>query len=104
MGDRGSPFAVDLPGIERRDAEIVRRYEAGEKLAGIGTALDLAWERVRQIRSSLSRMPLEFRCAVKGCNTALQSPNRYCYSRQRDLTGTVIRLAPDRCSRISMER
>jgi hypothetical protein len=45
MGKRGSPFDAELPGIERRNAEIVRRYKAGEELASIGVDLDLTRER-----------------------------------------------------------
>jgi hypothetical protein len=41
MGKRGSPFATELPRIEQRNAEIVRRYKAVEDLAGIGVDLDL---------------------------------------------------------------
>lgn len=46
MGKRGSPFATELPRIEQRNAEIVRRYKAGEDLAGIGVDLDLTRERI----------------------------------------------------------
>jgi hypothetical protein len=50
MGKRGSPFATELPRIEQRNAEIVRRYKAGEDLAGIGVDLDLTRERIPQGR------------------------------------------------------
>jgi DNA-directed RNA polymerase sigma subunit (sigma70/sigma32) len=49
MGRQGSPFAAELPRLEQRNAEIVRRYRAGEELASIGVDLDLTRERIRQI-------------------------------------------------------
>lgn len=83
MGRRGSPFAAERAGIERRDVEIVRRYTAGEELASIGVDLDLTRERIRQIvRASGARMPWEYKCAVKACDTSPRTPNRYCYAHQ----------------------
>jgi len=81
MGKRGSPFAAELPGIEQRNVEIVRRYNAGEELASIGTSLDLTRERIRQIvRSVGGRMPREYKSAVADCYRSPRSPERYCFA------------------------
>jgi Sigma-70, region 4 len=86
MGKRGPPFAAELPGIELRNAEIIRRYEAGEELASIGVSLDLTRERIRQIvRSAGARMPREYKCAVPDCFRSPRSPGRYCFAHQRRL-------------------
>jgi hypothetical protein len=86
MGKQGSPFAAELPGLEQRNAEIVRRYKAGEELASIGVSLDLMRERIRQIvRNAGARMPREYKCAVPDCFTSPRSPGRYCFAHQRRL-------------------
>jgi hypothetical protein len=86
MGKRGGVFAGARPGIEQRNAEIVRRYKAGENLASIGASLGFTRERVRQIvKQSGARMPWEYRCAVKDCETSPRAPRRYCYAHQRRL-------------------
>jgi hypothetical protein len=81
MGKQGSPFAAELPGLELRNAEIVRRYKAGEDFARIAANLDLTRERIRQIiRSAGARMPREYKCAVPDCFKSPRSPGRYCFS------------------------
>ncbi len=84
MGRQGRPFAADLPGIERRNAEMVRRYKAGENVASIGASLGLTRERVRQVvKQSGAYMPWEYKCAIDGCFTSPRTPMRYCHSHQR---------------------
>jgi Sigma-70, region 4 len=86
MGKRGRVFAEARPGIEQRNAEMLRRYKTGENLSSIGASLGFTRERVRQIvRQSGARMPLEYRCAAKDCETAPRAPRRYCYTHQRRL-------------------
>jgi hypothetical protein len=86
MGKQGRPFAAELPGIERRNAEMVRRYKAGENLASIGASLGFTRERVRQVvKQSGAHMPWEYECAVDGCFTSPRTPMRYCHSHQRRL-------------------
>jgi hypothetical protein len=64
---------------ERRDAWVVRRYAAGETLAGIGAAVGLTRERIRQIvKASGAPMPWDYKCAAKGCDTSPRMPNPYC--------------------------
>jgi hypothetical protein len=71
---------------EQRNAEMVRRYEAGENLATIGARLGFTRERVRQVvKQSGARMPWEYRCAAEGCETSPRAPRRYCYAHQRRL-------------------
>lgn len=72
--------------VERRDAGIVRRYEAGDTLAAIGAAVGLTRERVRQIvRAAGAVMPWEFKCAVSMCYRSPRTPNAYCFTHQRRL-------------------
>jgi hypothetical protein len=86
MGKRGGVFAEARPGIEQRNAEMLRRYEAGENLTCIGASLGFTRERVRQIvKQSGAHMPWEYTCAVEGCSTSPRSPRRYCYRHQRRL-------------------
>jgi hypothetical protein len=86
MGKQGRPFAAELPGIERRNAEMVRRYKAGENFASIGASLGFTRERVRQVvKQSGAYMPWEYECAVEGCSTSPRAPRRYCSSHQRRL-------------------
>ena len=81
MGKQGSPFAAELPRLEQRNAEIVRRYRAGEELASIGVSLDLTRECIRQIvRGAGARMPREYKRAVPDCFRSPRSPGRYCFS------------------------
>ena len=68
MGRRGSPFAAERAGIERRDVEIVRRYKAGEELASIGVDLDLTRERIRQIVRASGAGP--------GCRGTTSAPSK----------------------------
>jgi Sigma-70, region 4 len=83
-GKRGDAFTAARPGIEQRNAEMLRRYKAGENLASIGSSLGFTRERVRQIvKQSGACMPWEYRCAVKDCETSPRSPRRYCYAHQR---------------------
>jgi Sigma-70, region 4 len=83
VGKQGRPFAADLPGIERRNAEMVRRYTAGENLARIGASLGVTRERVRQVvKQSGAPMPWEYQCAVDGCCTSPRSPRAYCSRHQ----------------------
>ncbi len=53
----GSHSTAQLPLIERRDAEILHRYEAGENLASVSEALELTRECIRQIVRSLVDHP-----------------------------------------------
>jgi hypothetical protein len=86
MAKRGRLPATAPVGLDRRNAEMLRRYEAGETLASIGVGLGFTRERVRQIvRQSGAPMPREYKCAVKACNTSPRSPHRYCQSHQRRL-------------------
>ena len=83
MGKRGGVFASARPGIEQRNAEMVRRYQAGENLASIGASLGFTRERVRQIvKQSGAHMPSEYTCAVKECETSPRAPRQYCYAHQ----------------------
>jgi hypothetical protein len=70
---------VDGHALERRDAAIVRRYEAGETLAAIGVSLGLTRDRIRQIvKASGAVMPRDYKCAVRDCSTAPPWPHVYC--------------------------
>jgi hypothetical protein len=83
VGRQRGHLLAEFPELARRDAEIVRRYKAGENLASIGAALDLTRQRVHQVvRDSGARMPWEYKCAVKECVIAPRSPNRYCRDHQ----------------------
>ena len=86
MGKRGGVFADARPGMEQRNAEMLRRYKSGENLASIGTSLGFTRERVRQIvKQSGARMPLGYVCAVRDCETSPRAPRRYCAAHQRRL-------------------
>lgn len=86
MGKRGGVFVATRAAIEQRNAEMVCRYEAGESLASIGVAFDLTRERVRQIvQRSGAAMPLEYKCAAKGCFTSPRAPRQYCHDHQTRL-------------------
>jgi hypothetical protein len=83
-GFRGHHSAEQLAANARRDVEVLRRYEAGETLAGIGAVVGLTRERVRQIvRASGAPMPWDYKCAVSSCERSPRTPNRYCQSHQR---------------------
>jgi len=83
-GFRGHHTAEQLAANARRDIEVLRRYEAGETLAGIGVVIGLSRERIRQIvRASGVAMPWDYKCAVTGCETSPRTPNQYCQSHQR---------------------
>ena len=83
-GFRGHHSAEQLAANARRDVEVLRRYEAGETLAGIGAVVGLTRERVRQIvRASGAPMPWDYKCAVSSCERSPRTPNRYCHSHQR---------------------
>lgn len=72
--------------IQRRNAEIVRRYRAGDNLASIGARIGLTRERVRQIvRDTGAVMPWGFKCAVRDCDTSPRAPARFCFAHQRRL-------------------
>jgi hypothetical protein len=84
MGRQRGHYAAEFPELARRDAEIVRRYEAGETLASIGADVDLTRERIRQIvKASGLPMPWDYKCAVTGCKTSPRTPNAYCQEHQR---------------------
>jgi len=79
----GRPSAAQARRDALRNAEVVRRYEAGETLANIGAGIGLTRERIRQIvQASGAPMPLDYKCAVQDCSTAPRSPNRYCAAHQ----------------------
>jgi len=104
MDNVGQPAAGDSPpGSQQRNAEMVRRYEAGETLESIGASLGLTRERVRQIvRLSGAEMPRETTCAVGGCYTAPRRPRIYCYAHQlRFELFSATPLAPRRLLRSS---
>jgi hypothetical protein len=83
-GVRGRHTAAQLPLDALRDLEVVRRYEAGEALAGIGAAMGLTRERIRQIvKASRAAMPSDYVYAAPDCSTAPRSPNRFCYPHER---------------------
>jgi hypothetical protein len=68
----------------QRDAAIVRRYQGGESLAGIGATIGLSRAHVQQIvRGSGARMRWEYKCAVVDCLAAPRSPNRCCHTHLR---------------------
>lgn len=93
MGKQGRPSATELPGIKRRNAEMVRRYEAGETLASIGASLGFTRERVRQVvKQSGAYMPWEYKCAAEGCSTSPRAPKRYCsrHERRRERYGAPL--------------
>src|ERR1039457_335148 len=91
-GFRGHHSAEQLAANARRDVEVLRRYEAGETLAGIGAVVGLTRERVRQIvRASGAPMPWDYKCAVSSCERSPRTPNRYCHSHQRRLDRTHTR-------------
>lgn len=64
-GKRRSTAPVPHPEVAERNSEMLRRYQAGESLARIGSSLGLTRERVRQIvRDAGGIMPLTYICAV----------------------------------------
>jgi hypothetical protein len=76
---RGHHTVERLAANALRDFEVLQRYEAGETLAGIGAAVGLTRERIRQIvKASGAPMPWDYKCAVKGCDTSPRTPNLYC--------------------------
>jgi hypothetical protein len=67
----------------RRDAEMRRRYEAGETLTSIGAGLGLSRERVRQIvKRSGAVMPRSRVCAAGECHKVSSWPRSYCHDHQ----------------------
>jgi hypothetical protein len=83
-GFRGHHTAEQLAANALRDIEVLRRYEAGDTLAGIGAVIGLSRDRIRQIvRASGVAMPWDYKCAVTGCETSPRTPNQYCQSHQR---------------------
>ena len=82
-GKRRSTAPDPRPPVAERNSEILRRYEAGESLARIGSTLELTRERVRQIvKDAGGIMPLTYICAVKDCARAPRAPHRYCFVHQ----------------------
>jgi DNA-binding CsgD family transcriptional regulator len=82
----GSASPASATAMGHRNAEIARRYEAGETLTLIGSTLGLSRERVRQIlKSSGVLMPYERSCKVDGCPTTPPRPLAYCAAHQRRL-------------------
>lgn len=80
-------------GIQRRNAAMLRRYEAGETLTSIGEAYGLTRERLRQIvKSTGVSMPRDTRrmCDVSGCGRPHNSRG-YCelHSRRLQIYGSV---------------
>jgi hypothetical protein len=70
--------------IAARNVSIVRSYVADETLATLGRVHGLTRERVRQIvKDAGAAMPLDYICAVRGCDTAPRAPKSYCSEHQR---------------------
>lgn len=73
-----------FPTVALRNAEMLRRYAAGETLAGIGATLGYTRERVRQIvKFAGVVMPRGLRCAVKECGRSTRAPRLYCRIHQQ---------------------
>jgi hypothetical protein len=73
-----------FPTVTQRNAEMLRRYSAGDTLASIAAALGYTRERVRQIvKFTGAVMPRGLRCAVEQCERSTRAPRLYCGFHQR---------------------